>query len=154
MSDRNSQTTTLGREKDIREATDQPRIAKRIKDRLIIWPEGTKSPVLAAENMSGMTVHRRVGRNRRGWTITHLKTGRSIATLASHEAAVMCMRRMARLGDWSRWRTGISIPKSLRQKARRMLAAHELTAHLRSKQARGRDAALERRRKRGGPSNG
>ena len=116
-------------------------------DRLIVFPEGAKSPIIANETTHGMTVHRSVVRNRRGWTITHMNTGRRIATLARHEATVMCMRRMARLGEWSQWRTGLSIPKSVRKKARRMLAAFELTARLRSKKERGRDAATERFRR-------
>lgn len=116
-------------------------------DRVIVFPEGAKSPIIANETTHGMTVHRGVGHNRRGWTITHLNTGRRIATLSRHEAAVMCMRRMARLGDWSQWRTGLSIPRAVRKKARRMLAAFELAARLRSKKEFGRDAAAERMRR-------
>jgi hypothetical protein len=101
-----------------------------ITDRITIHPEGAKHSIVARENAHGMTVHRRVDHNRHGWTITHLNTERAIATLASHSAAVMCMRHMARLGDWSRWQTGIGIPKRVRQKARKMLSAFELTAPL------------------------
>jgi hypothetical protein len=50
----------------------------KTNDHITVHPEGAKYTIVGNENAHGMIVHRRVDRNRQGWTITHLNTERKL----------------------------------------------------------------------------